>query len=63
MHCFLRNVISFFTPHAQREWGEVIGIGVHMCIIMFVNKKMDHILEIDSPFQTFVVGLLIKFID
>ena len=27
---------SLVTPHAQREWGKVIGCGVHM----FVNEKI-----------------------
>ena len=38
------------TPHEQRERGKVIDRGVH-------------ILEIDSPFQIFTVGLLVEFID
>ena len=47
-------VIHFiiFTPHAQRERGKVIGIGVH--IIMFIclwEKKLNRTLAIDSPFK------------
>ena len=31
---------------------------------MFADqKKFDHTLAIDSPFQTFAVGLLVEFID
>ena len=35
-------IVSFyFTPHAQREQGKVIGCGVHIYIYiyMFVNEK------------------------
>ena len=50
-----------FTPHAQREQGKVIGVGVHK----FVDQKklFNRTLAIDSPFQTFAVGLLVEFID
>ena len=41
--------------------GKVIGVGVH--IYMFVDKKIESTLTIDSPFQTFAVELLIKFRD
>ena len=53
----------FVTPHAQRERGKVIGCGVH--IYMFVDEKnyLNRTLKIDSPFQTFAVGLLVEFID
>ena len=56
---------TFITPHAQREWGKVIGRGVHIYIYMLVNgkKKLNRTVEIDSPFQTFAVGLLVEFID
>ena len=27
------------TPHAQRERGKVIGVGVHICVYMFVDQK------------------------
>ena len=56
---------TFITPHAQREWGKVIGRGVHIYIYMFVNEKknLNRTVEIDSPFQTFAVGLLVEFID
>ena len=54
--------IYIFTPHAQRERGKVIGCGVHIYVCerkKYLNRK----LEIDSPFQTFAVGLLVEFID
>ena len=40
----------------------MIGVGVHINIIysMFVNQKKLN--RIDSPFQTFAVGLLVEFI-
>ena len=53
-----------FTPHAQRERGKVIDRGVHIYIYMSGRKKnLNHTLEIDSPFQTLTVGLLVEFID
>ena len=55
------NVI---TPHAQRERGKVIGRGVHIYIYVCGRKKnLNRTLEIDSPFQTLTVGLLVEFID
>ena len=59
-------VRKVFTPHAQRERGKVIGRGVHIYIYIYVcgrKKYLNRTLEIDSPFQTFAVGLLVKFID
>ena len=49
----------------QREWGKVIGVGVHIYVYMFVDqkKKLNRTLVIDSLFQTFAVGLLVEFID
>ena len=63
-----------FLPQPQsnnypaRAGGYVIGAGVHiyiyMCVCVFVDKKkLNRTLAIDSPFQTFAVGLLTKFID
>ena len=51
------------TPHAQRERGKVIGCGVHIYIYLWSKKNLNHTLEIDSPFQTLTVGLLVEFID
>ena len=55
---------SIITPHAQRERVKVIGLGV-VVYIMFVVKKnnLNRTLAIDLPFQTFVLGLLVEFID
>ena len=52
----------FTTPHAQRERGKVIGVSVHICryICLWTKTIFE---SIDSPFQTFVVGLLDEFID
>ena len=59
------------TPHAQRERGKVIGRGVHIYIYIYIyiyivcgrKKNLNRTLEIDSPFQTLTVGLLVEFID
>ena len=57
------------TPHAQRERGKVIGCGVHIYIYIYIyvsvveKKNLNRTLEIDSPFQTLTVGLLVEFID
>ena len=54
------------TPHEQHEQGKVIGCGVHIYIYIYVcgrKKNLNRTLEIDSPFQTFAVGLVVKFID
>ena len=59
---------NFVTPHAQRERGKVIGRGVHIYIYIYIyvcgrKKNLNRTLEIDSPFQTLTVGLLVEFID
>ena len=47
--------------------GYVIGSGVHIYIIYIYvcgrKKYLNRTLAIDSPFQTFAVGLLVEFID
>ena len=48
------------TLHTQRERGKVIDRGVHMSV---VEKNLNRTLEIDSPFQTLTVGLLVEFIE
>ena len=62
---FIRLVLV--TPHAHaRAGGYVIGAGVHIYVgrYMFVDKKsLNRTLAIDSPFQTFAVGLFVEFID
>ena len=50
------------TPHVQREWGKVIDRGVHIYVCSR-KKYLNRTLEIDSPFQTLTVGLLVEFID
>ena len=58
---------SLITPHVQRKRGKLIGVGVHIYIYiyiyMLVDQKKDHTLAIDSPIQTFTIGLLVEFID
>ena len=62
--CTMSHEVGFITPHAQRERGKVIGCGVHIYIYVRGRKKyLNRTLEIDSPFQTFAVGLLVEFID
>ena len=64
-------VFVLFTPHAQRERGKVIDRGVHIYIYLYIyiymsvdkKKYLNRTLEIDSPFQTLTVGLLVEFID
>ena len=61
--------ILIVTPHAQRERGNVIGVGVHIkyiyvCLYVCGPKQfLNRTLAIDSPFQNFAVGLLVEFID
>ena len=51
------------TPHTQRERGKVIDRGVNIYYMSVVEKNLNRTLEIDSPFQTLTVGLLVEFID
>ena len=60
--------VTIITPHAQRERSKVIGCGVHIYIHIYIyvcgqKKYLNRTLEIDPPFQTSAVGLLVKFID
>ena len=65
------NIYLFITPHAHaRAGGYVIGAGVHIYIYVYIyilylwtKKNLNRTLAIDSPFQTFAVGLLVKFTD
>ena len=53
--------ILIITQHAQPERGKVIGVGVHIDIyVCGQNKILIVTLAIDSPFQTFAVGLLVE---
>ena len=56
--------MNIYPARTCASRGYVIGDGVHY-IGMFVDKNffLNHTLVIDSPFQTFAVGLLVKFID
>ena len=51
------------TPHAHvRAGGYVIGAGVHIyTYCLWTKKNLNRTLAIDSPFQTYTVGLLIEF--
>ena len=60
--CKFDKSTCFFTPHAQRERGKVIDRGVHIYVCS-QKKYLNRTLEIDSPFQTLTVGLLVEFID
>ena len=60
------QLLYFITPHAQRERGKVICRGVHIhtyIISLWSKKNLNRTLEINSPFQTLTVGLLVEFID
>ena len=59
----IHKLRSILLPVRASEQDKVIGVGVR--IYMFVDKKtfLNRALAIDSPFQTFAVGLLVKFID
>ena len=64
----MKTRITVITPHAQHERGKVIDRGVHIYIYIYINvcgrtKNLNRTLEIDSPFQTLTVGLLVEFID
>ena len=55
---------DFVTLGAPYERGKVIGRGAHIYIyVCGRKKKLNRTLEIDSPFQTLTVGLLVEFID
>ena len=48
----------------------MIRVGVqYVCVCIYIlyvcgrEKNLNRTLEIDSPFQTFAVGLLVEFID
>ena len=64
-HHYTRKAV-IITPHAQRERGKVIGVGVHIYICLYVcgpKQFLNRTLAIHSPFQTYAVGLLVEFID
>ena len=51
---------ALITLHVQHERGKVIGVDVRICLW---TKNLNRALAIDSPFQTFVEGLLVEFMD
>ena len=53
---------TFITPLVQHERGKVIGV-VSIVYVCERKNNLNRTLEIDSPFQTFAVGLLVEFID
>ena len=55
------SVSNILITVLASEQGKVIGDGVHI----YVDQKnnLNRTLAIDSPFQTFAVGLLVEFID
>ena len=59
----LSHLLKYLGPHVQCERGKVIGVGVHMFICLWTKKNLNSTLAIDSPFQTYAVGLLVEFID
>ena len=47
------RIRSFYK--VSKSVTKVIGVGVHICL--WTKKKLNRTLVIDSPFQTFAVGL------
>ena len=58
--CIYVITIHYYPACAARA-GEMIGIGVHVYVCD--KNNLNRTLAINSPFQTFAVGLLIEFID
>ena len=66
---------TYLSRTRSASGGKGIGVGVHIYLPVRASEQgkvfgvcgqfffLNHTLAIDSPFQTFVVGLLIKFID
>ena len=42
---------------------DIIILLIYYIYVFCGPKKLNHTLVIDSPFQTFMVGLLVEFID
>ena len=55
----LALLYSYLLARAS-EQGKLIGIYI---IYMWIKKNLNRTLAIDSPFQTFAVGILVEFID
>ena len=45
--CIEDNISVCNTPHAQREWGKVIGVGVHI-YVCGQKKNLNRTLAMDS---------------
>ena len=56
-----RTAYEKLLPTLASEQGKVVSVGVH--IYVWTKKILNPTLAIDSPFQTFAAGVLIKFID
>ena len=53
--------MKVITPHAQREWGKLLVlVSIYIFFIFFGTNILNRTEAIDSPFQTFAVGLLVK---
>ena len=57
-------MVAKLLPARTSEQSKVIGVGVHIYVYIYVcgPKKFESYFSIDSPFQTFAVGLLVEFI-
>ena len=63
---FSSYMCDSYPARACASRGYVIGSGVHIYIYIYVCGRKTYLnrtLVIDSPFQTFAVGLLVEFID
>ena len=49
--------------YSERGGGGGGGVCNKYIYMYVVEKNLNRTLEIDSPFQTFTVGLLVEFID
>ena len=59
----IKHPTSYFLSRSSASGGRVIGAGVHIYICLWAKKYLNRTLAIDSPFQTFAVGLLVEFIN
>ena len=62
------NVLCKCLGRASKQSKVIVGVYIYIILIMFIlyvcgQKKLNRTLTIDSPFQTFVVGLLVELID
>ena len=52
-----------YPARAARERVYMIRAGVHIYVCLWTKKYLNRTLAIDSDFQTFMVRLLVKFVD